>query len=206
MPGLLLLFLIFGALAVRAQEEGGKPAEAPAQPPVLKHEPLQPRNDLPGLKNFARVSDGLYRGEQPDKEGFAQLKKLGIKTIINLRTFNSDRGELDGLGLQYAHIHCKAWNPEDEDVIKFMKIVQDKNNQPVFVHCQHGADRTGMMVAVYRMVEQGWTIDEATKEVDNFGFHKIWKDIQKYLKHFDAEKMQQKIKESDKSAKIDIVK
>jgi len=187
-------------------------APAPAAAPALQtekkdaREPIKPRNDIPGLKNFAKVSDVLYRGEQPSKEGFAELKKMGVKTIVNLRSFNSDRGELKGLGLQYAHIYCKAWNPEDEDVVKFLKIIQNKDNHPVFVHCQHGADRTGMMVAIYRMMEQGWSVDESRTEVENFGFHKIWKDIQKYLKRFDPEKMRRKVAESDEEAGVEVVK
>ncbi|HYF50187.1 MAG TPA: tyrosine-protein phosphatase [Planctomycetota bacterium] len=197
------------SLQVSAAEAPPAPAvEAPAASAEKKNarEPLKPNNDIPGLKNFAKVSDVLYRGEQPEREGFEALKKMGVKTIVNLRSFNSDRSKLKGLGLQYAHIYCKAWNPEDEDVIKFLKIIQDKNNHPVFVHCQHGADRTGMMVAIYRMMEQGWSIEESRKEVENFGFHKIWKDIQKYLQKFKAEDMKKKVLESDEEVEVEVVK
>lgn len=152
-----------------------------------------PRNDLPGLKNFAKVSDILYRGEQPTAEGMAELKKMGIKTVINLRSFNSDKTELKGTGLQYFHIWCKAWHPEDEDVAQFLQIMRDPSNHPVFIHCQHGADRTGMMTAVYRIMHQGWKNDDAAKELHNFGFHTIWTDIVKYLNAFDREKIEKEI-------------
>jgi protein tyrosine/serine phosphatase len=177
----LISFLLTLSLTVCFAEEP-KPA-GPAR------ELLTPRKDVPGVDNFAKISDGLYRGAQPTKEGFAELKKMGIKTVVNLRSFHSDRDEMKGTGLQYLHIYCKAWHPEDEDVLKFLKLINDPANQPVFVHCQHGADRTGMMVASYRIIEQGWNPDDAAKETHNFGFHKMFKDIQKYLKDFNRERM-----------------
>lgn len=197
----LTAVLVAGGLFAAEPEKPA--AEAPKSDPP-KRELLKPC-ELPGLKNFAKVSDALYRGEQPTKEGFRELKKMGVKTVVNLRSFNSDRGELKGTGLQYVHIYCAAWNPEDEDVVAFLKVMADKGNHPVFVHCQHGADRTGMMVASYRMIEQGWSIDEATQEIHNFGFHKLWKDIQKYLKEFNAERMKRLVEAAD-APKVDVVK
>lgn len=162
------------------------PAKKDAEPELLK-----PRDDVPGVANFAKISDALYRGAQPTAAGMAELKKLGIKTVVNLRMMHSDRDELKGLGLRYGHINCKAWHPEDEDVARFLKIMANKDNHPVFVHCLHGADRTGMMVASYRIVEQGWKPEHAAKETHNFGFHKVFNEIQKYLKKFDCEKLKQ---------------
>lgn len=213
----------FAAMLLAAALSAEEPKPAPAPPPAVapavpaptaneakpaepaSREPLQPRNDVAGVENFAKISDGLYRGAQPTPEGFAQLKKMGIKTIVNLRSFNSDRSEMKGTELQYVHIYCKAWHPEDEDVVKFLKVMQEPKNLPVFVHCQHGADRTGMMVAVYRILHQGWPADEAAKETHNFGFHKIFRDIQKYLKNFDAEKMKALVEKTE-APKIDVVK
>lgn len=166
---------------------------------------LTPRKDVPGVGNFAKISDALYRGEQPTAEGMAGLKKMGVKTVVNLRSFSSDRSELKGTGLQYVHIYCKAWHPEDEDVLAFLKVMSDPNNHPVFVHCQHGADRTGMMCAAYRIVEQGWPADDAAKETHNFGFHKVFKDIQKYLLAFKADAIKQQL-DSTPMPKIDVVK
>jgi protein tyrosine phosphatase (PTP) superfamily phosphohydrolase (DUF442 family) len=190
---LLALALVL-AFAIRAGE-----------PQPAAREPLTPRDDIPGVKNYAKVSEALHRGEQPTAAGFAELKKLGIKTVVNLRSFHSDRDELKGLGLQYVHIYCKAWHPEDEDVAEFLKVVKDPKHQPVFVHCQHGADRTGMMVAAYRMVEQDWPTEDAFKEIHNFGFHKVWKDIAQYLKQFDKARMQTLV-ERAAMPKVDVVK
>src|SRR2546430_16110664 len=110
---------------------------------------LTPRNDIPGVSNFAKISPVLYRGAQPTPEGFKDLRKMGIKTVVNLRSFHTDRRKIKGSGLRFAHMYCKAWHPESEDVARFLRLMEDKNNHPVFVHCLHGADRTGMMVAAY---------------------------------------------------------
>jgi tyrosine-protein phosphatase SIW14 len=148
-----------------------------------------PTNDLPGLPNFARVSDGLYRGAQPTVEGFAELKKMGVKTIVNLRSAHSDMELLEGLGLAYVDIPFKPWHPEEEDVLAFLKVVSDPRNSPVFVHCQHGADRTGTMVAIYRVAVEGWDMKEAMEELPNFGFHAIWDDLKAFLLGLNPKKL-----------------
>src|SRR5438128_812424 len=99
-------FLIVSVLLVLLLVASGWTKPEPA-------ELLKPRNDLTGLKNFAQVSPMLCRGAQPGNEGFRTLKKMGVKTVINLRALHSDRKELKGLGLQYVHIPCQAWNPSD---------------------------------------------------------------------------------------------
>jgi protein tyrosine phosphatase (PTP) superfamily phosphohydrolase (DUF442 family) len=132
------------------------------------------------LPNFHKVSDDLYRGAQPDREGFVELIGMGVKTVINLRWLHTDRIYLYGLlkDVNYRHIFCKAWHPEVEDVKSFLRIL-DEGPRPVFVHCQHGADRTGVMCAAYRIKVQGWEVDRAVKEMVEgpFGFHEIWEDI-----------------------------
>ena len=140
---------------------------------------------------WVKVSDDLYRGAQPTREGFAELKKLGIKTIVNLRSFHSDRDQMAGRDFIYKHIFMKPWHPEEEEIIRFLDIVTDETNLPVFVHCQHGADRTGTMSAVYRVFVQGWDKEDAIKEMTNggFGFHSVWWSLVKYLKEMEVEKI-----------------
>jgi protein tyrosine phosphatase (PTP) superfamily phosphohydrolase (DUF442 family) len=143
--------------------------------------------ELPGLPNLHKVSDDLYRGAQPTAEGMKQLVKMGIKTVINLRSKHSDRSEMKGTALSYEHINVTSWNLEDEDVIRFLQIVTDPNRTPVFVHCQHGADRTGTMCAVYRIIIQGWSKDEAIEEMTKggFGYHSIWQNLLDYIRNLD---------------------
>jgi len=144
--------------------------------------------EVPGLPNLHRVSEGLYRGAQPKPEGIEQLKRLGVKTIVNLRSSDSDRNILGDAGLTYEHIPMTAWRPNDADVIGFLRIVGDENNLPVFVHCQRGADRTGMMVAIYRVVVQGWSKDEALAEMTRggFAFNSGWQNLVRYVRDLDV--------------------
>jgi protein tyrosine/serine phosphatase len=149
--------------------------------------------NLPGVPNFHKVSENLYRGAQPSDEGMRQLEKLGIKTVVNLLAFHSDQDELKDTNLGSEHISVKPWHPEDEDVVRFLKIVTDANSTPVFVHCQHGSDRTGTMCAIYRIAVQGWSKDEAIEEMTkgSFGFHEIWANLVDYIRNLDIEKIKQ---------------
>ena len=101
--------------------------------------------DRPGLPNLFKVNAGLYRGAQPTAEGIRELEKLGVKTIVDLRAGHSDKAILGNSKIAFEHVPMQAWHVENEDAVRFLKIVTDKNRQPVFVHCQYGADRTGAM-------------------------------------------------------------
>ena len=122
------------------------------------------------------------------------LKALGIQTIVNLRSFHSDRDEIGQTGLGYVHIYMKAWHPEEEDIVRFLRIVTDRKRTPVLVHCHYGADRTGTMVAVYRLAIQGWTKEDTLKEMTEggYGFHPIWKNLTDWIDGLDIEKIKQK--------------
>ncbi len=137
----------------------------------------------------------LYRGAQPSAEGMRQLQAMGIKTVVSLRAFHDDDEELAGTALGHERIRIKSWHAEDEDVERFLRIVTDPAKQPVFVHCQHGADRTGMMCAIYRMVVQGWSADAASAEMRDggYGFHSIWTNLFNYVRAFDAEAMKRRL-------------
>jgi protein tyrosine phosphatase (PTP) superfamily phosphohydrolase (DUF442 family) len=142
---------------------------------------------FPGLGNFAEVDRGrLYRSAQPTREGLQLARsRFGIRTVISFRTFHSDRSEAEALGLQYYRIPFNAWHVTPEDAVRFLKIVTDPGNYPILVHCQHGADRTGTMVAVYRIFIQGWRTEEAIDELPRFGFHTIWANLKSFLRDED---------------------
>ncbi len=152
---------------------------------------------LDGVANLHKVTDNLYRSEQPTAEGMKNIEKLGIKTVINLRNFHSDKDKLNGTGLLNEELDVNTWHIEDEDVVKFIKIVRKKENGPFLVHCQHGADRTGVMCAMYRIIEEGWTKEDAIKEMTDggYGFHSMWFNIINYVKKVDVEKIKKQLTE-----------
>ncbi len=142
---------------------------------------------LAGAPNLHKVSDTLYRSAQPTAAGMLNLRRLGVKTVVSLRAFHSDRADTQKAGLGYEHIFMKTWHPEAEDVVRFLKIATDPARSPVLVHCQHGADRTGTLVAIYRVVVQGWTKRAAIDEMTGggFGFHTVWKNLPPWIEKLD---------------------
>ena len=178
-PLLPILVALIVTASVTAGPQGVRPAQW-AQPVALK-----------GVPNLHKVSDRLYRSAQPTAEGMKNLKGMGIETIVSLRSFHSDRDEIGYTGLAYEHIYMKAWHPEEKEVVRFLQIVTNPGRMPVLVHCQHGADRTGTMCAVYRVAVQGWTKDEAIKEMldGGFGFHGTWANLASWINKLDIEKI-----------------
>ena len=148
---------------------------------------------LEGVPNLHRINDRLYRSAQPTAEGMANLKELGIKTIVSLRSFHSDRDEIWNTGLEYEHIFMKAWHPEREDVVRFLRLASDPERTPILVHCQHGADRTGVMSAIYRVAVQGWSKEEAIREMvqGGFNYHEVWIHIPPWIRKLDIEKVRE---------------
>jgi protein tyrosine/serine phosphatase len=121
-------------------------------------------------------------------------EKLGIKTVISLRAFHSDKDEAESTKLKMERIRFNTWHPEDNDVVRFLNLVTNPANGPFLIHCQHGADRTGTMVAIYRIAVQGWTKQDAIKEMTDggFGYHAMWKNLIQYLNKLDVEALKKK--------------
>ncbi len=168
-------------LRVRAQRTSALIEERPVAwaSPLSKH----------GVPNLHQVDDGLYRSAQPSARGMKELKAMGVETIINLRSFNSDRDEIGDTGLGYEHIYMKAWHPERKEVVRFLQIVGNDNRRPVLVHCHHGADRTGTMCAIYRIAVDGWSVEEALEEMKGggFGFHSVWGNLPRWVASLDID-------------------
>ena len=151
--------------------------------------------DLPGLPNLYKVSNDLYRGAQPTSEGMKELEMLGIKTVVNLRYLHSDRDEMEDVNLAYEHIPMTTLDPDMDDIVRFLNIVTDSNSTPVFVHCKHGADRTGVTTAIYRVIVQDWSREDAVEEMTKggFGFHDIWDNLADYIRELDIDKIQNRM-------------
>ncbi len=163
---------------------------SPTDRPAHWAKPIQ----MKGVPNLHKVSDTLYRSAQPSAEGMRNLKAMGIETIVNLRSFHSDRDEIGESGLAYEHITMKAWHAEEKEAVKFLQIVTNPKRSPVLVHCQHGADRTGTMCALYRIAVQGWSKEEALKEMTQggFGFHGIWENLIQWINGLDIDRIKKR--------------
>lgn len=157
-----------------------------------------------GLPNLHRVSATLYRSAQPTREGFAFLSEQPnldhadrpIKTVVSLRLSDGDAPLVAATSpLRLEQIRFKPWRPTNEDVVKFLRIATTPVLQPVLVHCKHGSDRTGVMVAIYRVAYEGWTKEQATSEMigGGFGFHPIWKNLLRYLNALDVDAIKQQV-------------
>jgi len=149
---------------------------------------------LPGVTNCYQVTTNLYRGAQPTSDGMKQLKALGVKIVVNLRSFHSDTDKVAGTGLKSVRFETKPWHAEEEDVVRFLKVVTDTNNLPVFVHCQRGADRTGLMCAMYRIVVCGWTKEQAIDEMKHggFDFNPAWRNLVDFIEKADIVEIKRK--------------
>lgn len=134
-----------------------------------------PSKELP---NFGRVNERLYRGGQPRKGGIQQLASLGVNTIINLRDNDAralkEADETKAAGLRYFNVPLRRLGrPSHFQIDQVLSLINAEENGVVFVHCGHGWDRTGMVIAVYRISRDEWTDDEAKKEARHFGM-KFW--------------------------------
>lgn len=170
-------------LVTAAPAGGSEPADRPEEWAHPVH--------LVGVPNLHRINDKLYRSAQPTEEGMSNLKQLGVKTIVNLRSFHSDRDEIGDTGLRYEHLTMKAWHPEEKEVVRFLRIVNDPESTPVLFHCLHGADRTGTLSAVYRVAVQGWSKKDALEEMvrGGFNYHEIWINLPEWIRDLDIDKI-----------------
>jgi protein tyrosine/serine phosphatase len=156
---------------------------------------------LEGVPNLYRISPNLFRSEQPTTLGMKNLEQLGIRTVVNLRFFNNDRKEVAGTLLRTERVKILTWDIDDEQVIEVMRILRNPQNGPYLIHCQHGADRTGLMSAMYRILEQGWSVDDALAELTEggYGYHSFWTNILRYVRTADIEKLRAAIGAPDHS-------
>ncbi|MDX6613790.1 MAG: tyrosine-protein phosphatase [Blastocatellia bacterium] len=143
------------------------------------------------LPNFHEVNSRLYRGAQPRAGGMNKLAALGIKTVLNLRREDDDtRSEAAAAlaaGLRYFNVGMPGTSkPSDDQINRALAIINSPENQPVFVHCKRGADRTGTVIACYHILKDGWTASEAKKEADHYGMWKTEFGMKHYIEDFYA--------------------
>ena len=149
------------------------------------------RLPLAGLPNFGIVSDRVYRGAQPDTAGFTELKKLGIDIVVDLRHetghIRGERRLVEAQGMRYVSIPWRGTDePKVEQVAEFLSLLRDNPERRVFVHCRRGSERTGVMVACYRMSRDHWTPERALAEMQAFGFRSRFRHLTRFVREFPA--------------------
>ncbi len=166
---LLLLLALFCSLSLSLAGERGLPAQH-------------------GVGNFGKVNDRLYRGAQPNDEGLRRLKQLGIKSVLNLRTGGGAPREeaalAQALGLVYTNFPLNGIRaPKQEEVGRALALIQSLPG-PVFVHCQHGCDRTGTIIACYRIQHERWSNQAALGEALRYGLSPLERGMRRYIEKF----------------------
>lgn len=141
------------------------------------------------LSNFHRVNERLYRGAQPRKGGIVRLASLGVNTIINLRDDDrravSEEWEARAAGLRYYNVPLKRLGRRtDLQIERVLTLIEAPENGVVFLHCEHGADRTGTVVAVYRIGHDGWTGREAMREAKRYGMRFWQRGMKDYISDY----------------------
>ena len=174
---LLILSVVFvSALPTRLSAQNRAQSAAATGAHFVYGEKLR----IAGVSNSGKVNDHLYRGAQPNSPGFLELKKLGITTIVDLRSedlakINWEEKRSESLGIRFVQIPVNGWAPPtDAQVAQFLSIFRDNPQEKVFVHCHFGEDRTGVFVASYRMAFEKVPPEQALKEMYYFGFNGYW--------------------------------
>jgi tyrosine-protein phosphatase SIW14 len=145
----------------------------------------------PGVPNFHQVNDHIYRGGQPSDEAWSSLARLGVKTVIDLRLEDEHPTKLEaraveGNGMRYFNVPMHGVvAPSDAQVARVLALL-DSNDGSVFVHCRRGADRTGTVIACYRMTHDGWDNQRAFQEAKSYGMSWTQLGMKHYLMSFRA--------------------
>ncbi len=136
--------------------------------------------------NFYQVSDTVYRGGRPDGEGVMRLAAIGVKTIIDLEDDDDavarERVWAANAGLFFIHEPMNGLEtPRDGEVNDILAKLDDPTIQPLYVHCTEGVDRTGLIIALYRVIDEGWTPAAAHAEMMAHGFKSILMAMNHYF-------------------------
>jgi tyrosine-protein phosphatase SIW14 len=178
--------ILWMSLLIAFAGSGLAHASFQAQEPAAPVRDTAQRLDLPGLPNFYRVSEQLYRGGQPLPAGVAELKKLGIKTVVNFSGAEMDHQFFFDSGISVDHFPMSAFFPKKRLYRQFLDLFAGPANTPVFVHCRYGSDRSGVAVALYRIYIQKWDKEKAIAEMAGgpFGFHRIHSNLKHFIRDF----------------------
>jgi tyrosine-protein phosphatase SIW14 len=143
-------------------------------------------SDTPSIPNFHQVDVNIYRGAQPASQEFQSLAQFGIKTVLDLRDeqghARAERKLVEAAGMRYISLPMNGLiAPTDQQISRALAVVEDIANGPVFVHCRRGADRTGTVIACYRIAHDQWRNEKALEEARTFGMSWIERGMRSYV-------------------------
>ena len=140
---------------------------------------------LPGLGNVGRIARGFFRGDQPGRAGYDTLRDMGIKTVINLRAGQDERKYVEQAGMNYMEFPIDNLRTLKKSLVReIFNAIMHSSNQPVYLHCALGKDRTGLIVAFYRIEVDDWNIEEADKEMRDFGFSEALLTLRDFVSNY----------------------
>jgi protein tyrosine/serine phosphatase len=163
---------------------------APANCVDVHAGPRQSNAQPRGVANFGQVTPALFRGGQPTSEGLRELKQMGVTVVVSFRREKGEntqeRRDVEVLGMRFVSLPWNAFDtPTDDEVRKFFGLLRDNPNTKVFVHCQQGRDRAGLMVALYRVAVDHWCPDSAVAEMYAYHYHHFFfPHLETYVRHF----------------------
>lgn len=158
----------------------------------LSAEPAKAEENIYSIPNFAKVTSNIWRGAQPSDKQVRELAASGVKTIVDLRKDGyepaHDARLAQKLGVKLVRIPIGyVFEPDDQQVRKFLSTLTNPANQPVYVHCWQGEDRTGAMIAVYRQVVENWSFADAYKEMRYYHFHPFYVFLKEFVADFSGD-------------------
>lgn len=146
------------------------------------------------IDNWYKIDAQVYRSAQPDAEGMKEAERLGIQNLLNLRNYHADDDEVKGTGLKIVRVKMEAGDIQDEQIVAALRAIKNAKG-PILVHCMHGSDRTGAVIAMYRIIFSNWSKDAAIDEMVNggYGFHGIYASIVTYIQKCDIVKIREQV-------------
>ena len=177
-----MLMLLFWSSPLFAAEQSSRPPEW-ATPVRSQY-----------LKNFYRLDEKVYRSAQPDRKGFQELKTLGITNVLSFRDHHADDKDAKGLGMTLHRVKMEAGEIKDGQVAEALRIIRTAKG-PIVIHCWHGSDRTGLISAMYRILFQNWSKDEAIEELmkGGYGYHSLYRNIPEYIRKVNVEEIRKTV-------------
>lgn len=148
------------------------------------------RQAIKGIDNFAQVNSVLFRGAQPSDESYADLKHMGINVVVDFRDEKDqiahEKKMVEATGMQFLSLPWSGRSePTHDEVLTFLSLMHNPQGKKVFVHCREGRDRTGTMVALYRLTFDHWTVQNALAEMKDFHYHAfLLPGLARYVKDY----------------------